>query len=195
MVQQKLQIQNTPSSEPGVGTTWSSRGSNQPYELSLFGSTPYQLQTISGTSLIQNYSQNVVKGDSTIAAINADASGNAFAILDITGGDISSYTSITISSQTGAITTTSGTVSGIYTIYVRSTGSYYITTFELTVGDYSSFSNSGCCDMTLDLQDIDYRTRAEILSGNMILSQFSQRRVALSYTDLIRIKQAQAHKK
>ena len=190
-------LQNTPSSEPGVGSSWSSTGLSQPYEVSLFGATPYQIQTISGTSLIQNYSQSIVKGDSTITGIIPDASGNAFAILDITGGDIPSYTNITISSQTGAITTTSGTVSGTYTIYVRSTGSYYITTFTLTITDpvTPSGTDSGCCNMTLDLQDMDYTTRAEIVSGNMILSQFSQRRVALSYTDLIRIKQALAHKK
>ncbi len=42
---------------------------------------------------------------------------------------------------------------------------------------------------------MDYTTRAEVLSGNMILSLKTQRREAISYTDMIRIKQAQQAKR
>ncbi len=188
-------LTNVPSSEPGVGTSWVSTGTSQPYELNSFGITPYQIQTISGTSLVQSYSQTVQKGSSSVPSILPDASGNAFAILGITGGDSSSYTSITISAQTGVISTTSSTASGVYTVTVRSAGSYNITTFLLTVEEQAALDALACCDRTLDLKGMDYTTRAEVLSGNMILSQVTERRTALSYTDMIRMKQAQQAKR
>lgn len=118
-------LTGTPSSSPDAGTTWASYDSNTAYELVDFGVTPYQLQTISGNTLVQSYSQSVEQGNGTIETINADASGNIFAILK------GSITGITISQQTGKISTTSETAVGSYTITVRGSGS--ITTFILTV--------------------------------------------------------------
>lgn len=123
-------LQGVPDSIPGAGTTWASTGTNTPYELVDFGVTPYQLQSIDANELVQSYSQSVERGGETIETIFADASGNEFVILKKTGGDAST---ITISQQTGKISTTSETPPGTYTLAIRSAGSYSITTFLLTV--------------------------------------------------------------
>ncbi len=121
-------LQGVPDSSPGAGTTWASTGTNTAYELVNFGVTPYQLQSVSQNALVQSYSQSVEQGGETIETILADASGNVFTILKKTGGDAST---ITISQQTGKISTTSATATGTYTLTIR--GSNSITTFILTV--------------------------------------------------------------
>ena len=93
-----------------------------------------------------------------------------------------------------SISTTSSTVPGTYIITLRSTGSYHITTFTLTINEVAVTITDDCCLKPLDLQDIDYRTRNEILAGNMIISNISSRRTAISYSDLIKMKMAYAAK-
>ncbi len=188
-------LQGVPSSS-SVGTTWVAATANQPYELNAFGFSPYTQNVITASSsdLVQNYSQTIQQGQSSDSALTADASGNAFVILEKSGGDSSSYSTITMSSQTGSISTTSATVPGTYTITLRSVGSYNITTFTLTVNEATITITDDCCSRTLDLQDLDYRTRNEILAGNMIISNINSRRTAISYSDLIKMKMAYAAK-
>jgi hypothetical protein len=187
-------LQGVPSGS-SVGTTWVAATANQPYELNAFGFSPYTQNVIiaSSSDLVQNYSQTIQQGQSSDSALTADASGNAFVILEKSGGDSSSYSTITISLQTGSISTTSATLPGTYIITVYSTGSYNITTFTLTINLAVTITDD-CCSKSLDLQYIDYRTRNEILAGNMIISNISSRRTAISYSDLIKMKMAYAAK-
>ena len=117
---------------PNTVGTWVYTGLNQPYELSNMGYTPYTINNIttSGTpSLVQTYTQTISAGTSSIAAI---VNGKSYTILQISGGN-PSYGTITINNNTGTILTTSGTLAGIYTVYIRNTGSYNVSTFTLTV--------------------------------------------------------------
>ena len=116
---------------PVVGQTWVATISGQPYELNNMGYTPYTITNISSTpSLVQTYGVSVNAGNSSTAAI---VTGKSYTILQKSGGDSSSYGTISIDSTTGAISTTSTTIPGIYTLYIRNTGSYNITSFSLTV--------------------------------------------------------------
>jgi hypothetical protein len=95
------------------------------------GYTPYTIANISTTrSLNQSYNMSVDQGRSSTAAI---ISGKSYTILQKSGGSSSSYGTITIDSNTGAILTTSQTQLGVYTLYIRNTGSYNITSITLTV--------------------------------------------------------------
>lgn len=116
---------------PIVGQTWVATISGQPYELNNMGYSPYTITNISSTpSLVQTYGASVNAGNSSTAAI---VSGKSYTILQKSGGDSSSYGTISIDSTTGTISTTSTTIPGIYTLYIRNTGSYNITSFSLTV--------------------------------------------------------------
>ncbi len=181
------------------GDTWASPSINTPYELVGFGATPYQTQTISGNALVQSYSQSVVQGSSSIEALNADASGNAFAILAFSGGDSESYSTISISAQTGAISTSSATSVGIYTLTIRSTGSYFITTFVLTVSaDASSSSGAqACCVSTMDQRGLDYEQIVDYRIGNRLLLEVSQNSKTKfdGYSQYVKYKMAQGSRK
>jgi hypothetical protein len=127
----------TGTPNPIVGTTWvSSTGlSDYPYELYNMGYTPYTITNIifnagSPPILNKSYSQTILSGESSIPAIR---SMNSYDIFKKSGGDPSSYESITMNASTGVISTTNSTIPGIYTITLRNTGSYNITTFNLTV--------------------------------------------------------------
>ena len=127
-------LQGVPSGT--VGTTWVSTGLNQPYELNNMGYTPYTTSIITGTStLLKTYSATVEAGEDGPSAI---VSGKSYSILQ--GGD----NTISINSNTGTISTTLETVPGVYTIYIRNTGSYNITTFTLTVQN-NQVSNEPIC--------------------------------------------------
>ena len=124
----------TGTPNPDIGTTWVSTGLNQPYELNNMGYTPYSLTIIDASSnLIQSYSQTILAGGSTVQAIVSDAEYQILAIKQ--DGSFISVPSITIDYNTGAITATSDTEPGIYILYIRNTGSYNITQFELTVNE------------------------------------------------------------
>ena len=162
----------------GVGTVWISTGANEPYELNGMGYTPYTTTVINSSSeLIQSYSQSVTAGNTSSSALNADASGNDFSILEKTGGDSASYATITMSAQTGAISTTSATVPGIYTITVRSLGSYNITTFVLTISADAvalNITTTTCCVSTMDQRGLDYEQIIDYKIGNRLLLEVSQ---------------------
>jgi len=167
-----LSLTGVPLESPGVGTVWASTATNTAYELANFGATPYQTQTISGSALVQSVSQSVTPGSSSSEALAADASGNSFAILQTTGGDSGSYASITISAQTGAISTTATTAVGTYTLTIRSAGSYYITTFVLTViQSVSTGSTASCCVSTMDQRGLEYEQIMDYTIGNRLILQ------------------------
>jgi hypothetical protein len=117
-----------------VGTTWVETTTNSPYELFNIGYTPYTADniTVSGgvPALVRSVSSNVEVGQSSSGAIVNDKS---YTILQKSGGDSGSYLSISINANTGVVSTTSSTVPGIYTLYIRNNGSYNITVLYLTV--------------------------------------------------------------
>lgn len=125
-------LQNVPSTV--VGTTWVSTGVNQPYELRNMGYTPYTRDNIGFTSgtpyLKSSISLTIEKGSASIAAI---ISGKAYTILQKASGDSGSYSTITVNSTTGVISTTSSTQPDSYTLYLRNNGSYHITQINLTI--------------------------------------------------------------
>lgn len=188
-----------PSFEPGAGSIWASTSLNTPYELTNFGYTPYSLQVVNGNSLVQSYSQTVQAGDSTIIAINADASGNSFTILQINNAPYNPSGPIKISQQTGAISTTSSTEPMTYTIIVRSIGSYNITTFTLTVTAVVTATGEiiqiPCCAVQSNLTGLNYDIQADALAGNTLIANFPQRRGPISYTALLKMKIASASKR
>ena len=127
----------TGTPNPVVGTTWvASGGTNYPYELNNMGYSPYSITNIvfegaGGTPILkQTNTQTISAGESSSAAIRP---GYSYDKMSITGGDSGSYASITVDSNSGVISTTSSTTPGAYTITIRNTGSYNLTTFSLTV--------------------------------------------------------------
>lgn len=125
----------TGTPNPVVGNTWVNTGSNLPYELNNMGYTPYtitNIETSPSPALIQSYSESISVGTSSLPAIR---SGLSYNILQVSGGNPSSYGTISINNNTGAISTTNSTASGIYTISLRNTGSYNVTTFSLNVSN------------------------------------------------------------
>jgi hypothetical protein len=177
-----------------VGSTWVTKGTSTPYILFNMGYQPYSTTNISGTpDVIRTASSAVTVGSPTSSAI---VNGLQYEILEITGGTSSSYGTISINGTTGAISTTSGTATGIYTIYLYNIGSYNITTYTLTVNENSIIVDNGCCGRPLDLQYVyDYPTRANLQSGNVVLSTFSFRREAIPYWAMYQMKAAAAHKR
>lgn len=194
-----LNLTGVPGSS-GVGTTWIKRGSNVPYELNGFGYTPYTTTIINSSSeLIQSYSQNITPGQSTVSALAADASGNAFELLRIEGGVSASYTTITMSAQTGSITTTLATAVGTYTITLRSVGSYNITTFILTISPdaEATGTTTTCCTTTINERGIDYAQIVNYRIGNRLLLEVSQNPKTTfdGYSQYVKYKMAQGSRK
>lgn len=175
-----------------VGSRWVATIPNSHYELNGFGYTPYTANNITSTpQLNQTFSQTISAGESSVQAISADASGNDFILLGIQDGNPSSYNSITISSQTGVISTSSGTAPATYTLIIRSVGSYNITTFSLTISGNSAAS---CCDRTINLKGLDYTTRNDLLAGNVIIGSSAVQRKPIRYSELLMKKMAYASK-
>jgi len=119
--------------DPIVGMVWVNRGTDTPYELYI-GYTPYTIENIvlieGDPTLNRSYSISGYQGATLQAGIIDDLS---YSILQINDSLPSEYSTITINSVTGAISTTSGTALDVYTLYIRNEGSYNITTVELTL--------------------------------------------------------------
>ena len=115
-------------STTSYGTSWiQPNGTNTPFLVTNSGYSPYSLQ------LLKIVSQTVNKGSSTPAGV---ISGYTYSILSINGLSPSSYSTISIDSSTGEISTTSSTEVRLYTIMVYSTKNpYSITQYGLTVSD------------------------------------------------------------
>jgi hypothetical protein len=158
----------TGTPDPIVGTTWvaSSGDTNSPYELYNMGYTPYTLTNIifeggSPPILNKSYSQTIISSQSSIAAIRP---GYLYNILKKSGGDTTSYDTITMNASTGVILTTNSTIAGTYVITLRNTGSYNITTFNLTVN-----SRIPCLtEDTMVLTPIGYKNIKELKKGELI---------------------------
>lgn len=121
-----------------VQTIWVYRGSDTPYEINHMGHTPYA-QTIiilepAPLTYLTTFTATIPKGTATAAGLISGGGVN-YEILQKVGGDSGSYGTITINATTGAISTTTATVNGYYRLYIRNTGSYNITEFELIVED------------------------------------------------------------
>jgi hypothetical protein len=137
-------LQNAPV-PPRKVNVWVATQLNTPYEIRDIGYTPYALEIInySTPTLINTNSQTISVGGNTIPAIVPDKS---YEILEIVSSLPSPYTTISINSTTGVISTTSATTVGSYTVYVRNTGSYYISSVTLTVIPFISSSGiPPCC--------------------------------------------------
>ena len=162
-----------------VGNTWVSTGTNQPYELKQMGYTPYSatnITTSSAPALIRTATATVVAGASTDAAI---VSGSSYQILDVVGGN----PGFTINATTGSVTAAAGIPVGVYLLYVRNTGSYNITEYEVTVTE----EGITCC-APVQLKGVDYTTRAQIVAGDNLVQ--GGRKNQMSYSELMSIKKA-----
>ncbi len=140
----------------------------------------------------------VPSGSSTLAALLPNRN---YQLLKVEGGDEGSHATITINSVSGVISTTSATVPGTYTLYLRNTGSYHITQFQLNVtqggggGGNEVVIVAGCCDRELDIKGLDYQRQTDVRIGNILLSRFAERRGPVSYMELMQMKQAMAQKR
>lgn len=170
-----------------VGTSWVNTVTGQPYEVRM-GYTPYSTEMITAVPALRSlYEQTVTPGGTSSPAI---VSGKSYTILQIVNGSPSSYGTIIINGTTGVISTTSSTQPGVYTIYLRNTGSYHITEFNLTVS-----GEVPCCERPIQWASlVDDRARVNTLAGNILIGTFNARRGPISYSDLIRMKMAYAVK-
>jgi hypothetical protein len=125
-----------PSTVLSVGSIWVS-GIDAPYLLSNMGYTPYSTTNISTNNLIRTSGSTLSAGGSSNSGIKT----SNYLIIQKSGGDSGSYSSITINQTNGIISTTSETVPGVYTLYIVNIDdilsfpyiNYNITTFTLTV--------------------------------------------------------------
>lgn len=131
--------QLTGDPDPIKGTVWVNRGADTPYELYNMGYTPYTIENIvliEGDPTLNRYhSITGSQGQTVSPGVIDDLS---YSILQINDSDPSAYSTITINSVTGAISTTAETTLDVYTLYIRNEGSYNITTVELTVTETSN---------------------------------------------------------
>lgn len=188
-----------PSGSP-LGTVWVKLADNSPYELNGMGYTPYSTEVINSSSeLIQNYNQTIEPGQSSVESLQADASGNAFILLEISGGDPGSYNTISMSVQTGAISTSTTTSVGTYTITLRSTGSYNITTFTLTILTQPNINPqaSPCCVSEMQERGLSYEWINDYRIGNRLIVEHSQNPNLKfnGYSEYIKYKMAQNARK
>ena len=192
----------TPASGYSSTSVWQtiSGTGTQPYELFNMGYNPYSTTNISSIpNLIKTSSATVILGNSTSSAIKI--SGPYYTFLE----DYTTLYQINIDNATGVISTTLSTPPNIYTLYIYNTGSYNITTFQLTVtsgggeGGVTTKAEISCCAIPLDLKNADYRTRYEIKDGNIILANLNSTPTTnigkpKSYSELLAIKMAKAAK-
>ncbi len=187
-----------PSSSPGVGSTWVSTALNTAYELADFGYTPYATLVIASNALVQSASQTIVAGNTSAAGLVSGA--NSYTILTKSGGDSDSHGSITIDSTTGALSTTTSVVAGTYTVKIRRDGSYFITTYVLTITEYIApvvATTTTCCASTIDERGLDYQQIVDYRIGNRLLLEVSQNSKITfdGYSQYVKYKMAQGSRK
>lgn len=135
-------LNGTPN--PIIGQTWVYTYQDEPYQLSLFGYTPYSITNIIDTPsgpnspLNQVHEVSIKVGESSPPAIMLGKSYTILQRLYSSSGDIASYlpcacNTITIDSTSGVVSTTSATKEGFYGMFIRNSGSYNITVLFLTV--------------------------------------------------------------
>lgn len=112
------------NASPVLGATgWISLATNTPYELTPFRYTPYTTTNIQLNNLLQTSATETVQAGNTTTTLGL-ASG--FSIVNPPSG-------ITINSTSGLLTTTTNVAPGTYTLTIRTTSGYSISTFVLTV--------------------------------------------------------------
>jgi hypothetical protein len=86
---------------------------------------------------MQTYNTSVSAGSSTPGSVLTSPSLGPFdyRILQVSGGNPSSYGTFLISSANGSIVTSTSTAPGTYTLYIRNTGSYNTTLLTLNVNE------------------------------------------------------------
>jgi hypothetical protein len=175
---------------PVIGATWIDVSAGSPYELFTMGYTPYTIANIdtAGTPMLnRSLAASVAAGASTAAAI---VSGKSYTLLDVEGD----AGSITIDVVTGIISTTGATAPGTYIIYLRNTGSYNITEYQLTVTEGGGGTYSCCNRPTFTPgPGVGYAVYTDIRVGNILIETVQRR--PLSYDQLMTIRKAQASKK
>jgi hypothetical protein len=170
----KSALTGAPDSQ-GVGGSWVDLAINTRYELNDFGYTPYQEEVIFENTLIQKYSVEILPGGSTRESLSPDASGNAFSILETTGGIASSYSKITINQQTGAISTTRDIEPSTYILKIGSLGSYFVTTVSLTIILLATNqAGDECCVSGEALKGSSYEVINQYRTGNALVSEYLQ---------------------
>ena len=141
------------------------------YELNNFGYTSYSTNIISSNDFVKSSSQTIQVGSSTQAGLVSAS--NSYSILKISGGDSGSYSTISINSTTGAISTTSNTAIGTYTLIIRRTGSYFISSYDLTVNAIlQSITSDNCCAVIP--QGLDYAQILDFKIGNRLIVEQRQ---------------------
>ncbi len=175
----KSVLLDIPSGLNKVGNVWVETITNQPFELNI-GYSPYSTTIIGEGGLNNLYTQTILAGNSSI---NAFISGKSYTILQKSGGTSSSYSTININSTTGAISTTSATVPGTYTLYIRNNGSYHISSVILTVN-----SNNKTVIYRRVLHDNSNYTdyRITYYSDNSALVQVYQKNMRTNCYQLVR---------
>jgi hypothetical protein len=123
-------------------------------------------------------------GQTTVPAL---IPGKNYTVLQIDGGDPDSYGTITLDPVTGIFTTTAETVPGVYTVYIRNTGSYNISSYILTVAESGELS---CCERPLYVTGFDDRTRMEIMTA--VVLENGYRRGPMTYDDMMKLKMMHA---
>jgi len=116
----------TSGSGPSVGTTWVSTSPNTPYELKNMGYTPYafvNITTVNTPALKQIYEQTIQPGQKSSPGVKSG----------VTYTPLSGFDPTMSIESTGAIATTTSTPKGTYTLVIKNSGSYNITTFTLTL--------------------------------------------------------------
>ena len=175
------------------GTTWSKSSAtiNTPFILTNSGYSPYSLV------LSNAVSASLTGGDPTSTAI---VPGYTHTLLNSADPAISPY--FTVNSSTGAITTSTSTPTGTYTLYIYSISNpYSITVYTLSVTQYvapavTTTTVVSCCQIPLDLKNTDYEQRNKIIGGNVVIAETAPRRQAYtSYADLLYKKIAYASKR
>ena len=112
----------------------------------------------------------------------------------------SSYSTITIDSTTGAISTTANTIPGNYTIYVYNTGSYNITSYVLSVTavltNLPLTETAICCSIPINFTGADYTMANNAVSGNTIIGNYNKRplKQPIDYCFMYQMSQAAAMK-
>jgi hypothetical protein len=163
------------------------------------GYTPYTIANIltsPAPALNRSTSSSLAAGSGTTAAI---IPGRSYIVLRI-AGDPESFSSIIMNADTGVISTTGSTAPGTYTIYMRNTGSYNITEYELTVTEGppplpSVSSELPCCARPIYQKGppLNNTTYTALIAGNTYLG--SVRRGPIPYSQLMAMKKAAASKR
>lgn len=155
---------NSTTAQSTLGMTpYISVVANQPFELRNFGPSPYSLTTVVSNDVTITFSQTLVAGSSSSTGVLAGVS--SYSIL---GG---SHPTISINSTTGALSTTSATPAGSYTIIVRADiNSYSITTFTLTVTVAPNTTR-----LDLKGKQFDFQTYSDIQEGQRFVIERTER--------------------